>query len=484
MYALGLFFLRQTFINSIIILIDNVWIKFKLEVKSIIINKYFLPLLEKYYYYYKSEGLFITLSLVVLDFRCLLAPKSLAGYIFNWFSVYYFFPTGSFSSLYLVLLGSGSNISLLDLLYFIWAMLNIILFCMDIIYLLTNDVKSFQNHPHICLIIYMFSMLLLVISSVVLILLINILMSKVVNILYSFFEEYIVKTTGGDPAANPGGDPAANPGRGPGPAPNPGGGPDPNSEGTAPTGVESNKKGKRRSKEQREKDLQKFKSSHPFPLYAGQTQEEYDKAILKKEEKYNYSCNVRERKTGIREPQKKTGIREPRKWIRGPQKVRSQSVIESDIEKLMRDNPRGENEDIEEYATKIYNKDQRENTIGVKELKSFKEAFGQNKHRPRTKEEVKESKDDLRRKHPKPTWQSVEKYERIIQSKDENALKKKRLDETKKAYKDYLSSGSFSQPQNVSESSTQAQNAPESSIQEDIYGVSSDEERRKKRKKK
>lgn len=57
--------------------------KFKLEVKNILKNEYFLPLLEKYYYDYNSYGLFVTLNLVILDFRCLLAPKSLAGYIFN-----------------------------------------------------------------------------------------------------------------------------------------------------------------------------------------------------------------------------------------------------------------------------------------------------------------------------------------------------------------------------------------------------------------
>lgn len=57
--------------------------KLKLEVKNILINEYFLPLLEEYYDYYNSYGLFFTLTLVILDFRCLLAPKSLYGYIFN-----------------------------------------------------------------------------------------------------------------------------------------------------------------------------------------------------------------------------------------------------------------------------------------------------------------------------------------------------------------------------------------------------------------
>lgn len=477
MFALGLYFLRQTFIYSIINLIDNVWIKFKLEVKSIIINKYFLPLLEKYYYYYKSEGLFITLSLVVLDFRCLLAPKSLAGYIFNWFSVYYFFPTGSFSSLYLVLLGSGSNISLLDLLYFIWAMLNIILFFMDIIYLLINDVKSFKNYSYICLIIYIFSMLLLIISSVVLILLVNIFITKVVSILSVYLEKYILNMTGWGPDPNSGGGP--DPNSGGGPDPNSGGGPNPNSGGMGTTGKNSKKRS--RTQDERDADLKDYKAKNPFPMYIGQTEEEYKKVNFNKGEI-----------TGIiQQPSIKGTIRSRR----------TGAEVKADVDNLMENNPQKDNEDTEQYIRRIKRKDYYENSMKNKSKKLLKDLFLEKSkstidNKRRTRAEVEASRDNLKKENPKAPGQSPEEYEKYIKNLDHELVKKRNLNakiDTAISKLQY-DSQFFTLPQNAPESSTQAQNAPESSTQaqnagesfsqDDIYGVSSDEERRKRRKNK
>lgn len=340
---------------------------------------------------------------------------------------------------------------------------------MDIIYLLINDVKFLKNYPHICLIIYIFSTLLLVISSVVLILLINVFINKVVNLLSVIFNEYIVKITGGGPDPNSGGGPYPNSEGGP--DPNSGGGPDPNSGGMAPTGKTSKK---RRTRDKRDADLKEFIQKNPFPLYDGQTKEEYDEVILQKELYYYGHSNRREKQKGFRQD-KNNNI------------YRGKAEKEADIIELMKNNPQKENESNEIYMKRIQNKDYRVNTYNAKTEKFLKEAFPESKstidNKRRTRTEVKASKEALKNKYPIAPGQSLEQYEKFITNKDDSQVKKQKLEAKKKAYEFQYAPESFTQPQNAPESSTQPQNAGESFSQDDIYGVSSDEERRKRRKK-
>ncbi|MFC4463014.1 hypothetical protein ACFO4M_31955, partial [Pseudonocardia nematodicida] len=131
-----------------------------------------------------------------------------------------------------------------------------------------------------------------------------------------------------------------------------------------------------------------------------------------------------------------------------------------------------------------------ENTVKAKDERFIKEAFPESKstikNKRRTWTEVNADKEALREQNPKDPEQSQKEYEKFITNKYDVLVKKRRLEEDKKKaylYEFQYTPESSTQSQNAGESFTQPQNAGESFSQDDIYGVSSDEEIRRKRRK-